>query len=169
MPGRFHPDYYAADMLSDILSRGESSRLYQALVKEKEVFNSISSFVMGSLDPGLLVINGRLKDNMTLAEAEEQVDAVIHKLLTNGVREDELRKVKNQSLAALEFGEVEVLNRAMNLAFAALSGDTGLVNEEPQKIEHITPDDIQRVAHAILADENSSVMFYHRLAPAATS
>src|SRR5690606_9719843 len=59
MPGRFHDDYYACDLLSDILSRGQSSRLYQKLVKEKEIFTSISSFVMGSIDPGLLVVSGR--------------------------------------------------------------------------------------------------------------
>src|SRR5882672_6024346 len=75
MPGRFHNDYYTVDMLSDILSRGEQSRLYQELVKEKEIFNSISSFVMSTIDPGLLVVNGRLKDGVALADAENEVDA----------------------------------------------------------------------------------------------
>src|SRR6267154_1362686 len=104
MPGRFHGDYYAVDMLSDILSRGESSRLYQALVKEKEIFNSISSFVMGTVDPGLLVLNGRLKEGVQLADAEGEMDKILQKVVAGGVSEQELQKVKNQSAATLEFG-----------------------------------------------------------------
>jgi zinc protease len=163
MPGRFHKDYYAVDMLGDILSRGESSRLYQTLVKEKEIFNSISSFVMGTIDPGLLVVNGRLKESISLEDAENEVDEILKKIISEGVTENELQKVKNQSAATLEFGEVEVINRAMNLAFASLSGDAGLVNKEIEKIEKVSQDDIQRVAKEILREENSNVMYYHSL------
>ncbi len=158
MPGRFHQDYYAVDMLSDILSRGESSRLYLALVKEKEIFNSISTFVMGTVDPGLLVVNGRLKEGVKLEDAENEVDEILQKIISDGVTENELQKVKNQSAATLEFGEVEVINRAMNLAFASLSGDTGLVNREIESIEKVSRNDIQRVAKEILQEENSSVI-----------
>jgi len=163
MPGRFHHDYYTIDMLSDILSRGESSRLYLALVKEKEIFNSISTFVMGTIDPGLLVVNGRLKEGIKLEDAENEVNKILQKIIEEGVTENELRKAKNQSAATLEFGEVEVINRAMNLAFASLSGDAGLVNKEIESIEKISQDDIQRVAKEILQEENSSVMYYHSL------
>src|SRR5260221_3743754 len=160
MPGRFHSDYYATDMLSDILSRGESSRMYQTLVKQKEIFNSISSFAMGTVDPGLLVINGRLKDGIKLEDAEYEVDGILQKIISEGVLETELLKVKNQSTASIEFGEVEVINRATNLAFASLSGDPGLVNKEIDNIEKVKTSDIQRVAKEILQEENSSVMYY---------
>ncbi|HEV8515017.1 MAG TPA: pitrilysin family protein [Cyclobacteriaceae bacterium] len=163
MPGRFHNDYYAVDMLGDILSRGESSRLYQTLVKEKEIFNSVSSFVMGTVDPGLLVVNGKLKEGIKLEDAEKEVDKILQKVISEGVSKNELQKVKNQSAATLEFGEVEVINRAMNLAFASLSGDAGLVNKEIEKIEQVSQEDIQRVAKEILREENSSVMYYHSL------
>ncbi len=144
MPGRFHSDYYATDMLSDILSRGKSSRMYQTLVKQKEIFNSISSFAMGTVDPGLLVINGRLKDGIKLEDAEYEVDGILQKIISEGVLETELLKVKNQSTASIEFGEVEVINRATNLAFASLSGDPGLVNKEIDNIEKVKTSDIQR-------------------------
>lgn len=163
MPGRFDEDYYTVDMLSDILSRGESSRLYQVLVKEKEIFNSISSFVMGTIDPGLLVVNGRLKDGVPLAQAENEVDEILQKVISEGVSALELQKVKNQAAASLEFGEVEVMNRAMNLAFASLSGDAGLVNKEIANIEKVTTSDIQRVAANMLRRENSSVLYYHSI------
>ena len=160
MPGRFHDDYYAIDLLSDILSRGQSSRLYQQLVKKKEIFTSISSFVLGSIDPGLLVISGRVKDGIALVDAEAEVQTVIDQILISGSDERELGKVKNQTESTLEFGEVEVLNRAMNLAFAKLSGNTDLVNEESKLINLTTLDDISRVAKSILREENSSVMYY---------
>jgi zinc protease len=160
MPGRFHPDYYACDLLSDILSRGDSSRLYRALVKEKEIFTSLSSFVMGTIDPGLLVVSGRLQQGIALPDAEKEIDAVLQNLIQSGVTETELQKVKNQSEASIEFGEVEVINRAMNLAFSSLSGDTNLVNLEIDNIEKVTVADVQRVAKEILSEENSSTLYY---------
>ena len=160
MAGRFEKDYYAADLLSDILSRGQSSRLYQQLVKESEIFTSISSFVMGTIDPGLLVISGRIKDNITLPQAEAAIDAVVAELLKSGVDNAELDKVKNQTESTLEFGEVELMNRAMNLAFAKLSGDARLVNLESEMINNVTAGDIKRVAADILREENSNTLYY---------
>ena len=160
MPGRFHPDYYAVDLLSDVLSRGQSSRLYQQLVKEKEIFTSISSFVMSTIDPGLFVVSGRVKDGIDLKTAEKEVDAILQKIVAEGAKEEELEKVKNQAEASLEFGEVEVMNRAMNLAFATLSGDPDWVNQEAKLISSVTLADIKRVAGEVLRDENSSVMYY---------
>lgn len=160
MVGRFHKDYYAGDLISDILSRGQSSRLYQQLVKEKEIFTSISSFVMGTIDPGLLVISGRVKDNISLKQAEDEIDRVVGELLRDGVSVSELEKVKNQTESTLEFGEVELMNRAMNLAFAKLSGDANLVNKESQLINEVTVDDIRRVAAEIFREENSSTLYY---------
>jgi zinc protease len=160
MPGRFHPDYYAIDLLSDILSRGKSSRLHQQLVKEQEVFSSISSFVMGTVDPGMFVVSGRVKDKGKLEHAEEALSKVINTVVQEGVKREELEKVKNQAISTLEFGEVEVMNRAMNLAFAKLSGNVNLVNEEADRIQAVSTDDILRVASSILMENNSSALYY---------
>ena len=160
MPGRFHPDYYAVDLLSDVLSRGQSSRMYQQLVKEKEIFTSVSSFVMSTIDPGLFVVSGRVKEGIDLMRAEKEVDEILQKIMIEGASEEELEKVKNQAEASLEFGEVEVMNRAMNLAFATLSGDPDWVNQEAKLISSVTLQDIKRVAGEVLRDENSSVMYY---------
>jgi len=163
MPGRFHNNYYAADLLSDVLGRGESSRLHRELVKQKEIFTTISSFGMGSLDPGLLVVSGRLQKGQLLIEAEKSVDEILASVMLNPVTDEELEKVKNQSEASLEFGEVEVMNRAMNLAFATLSGDPNFVNQESARIEAVTKDDIRRLANEILREENSSVLYYEAI------
>ncbi|MFM9839183.1 MAG: M16 family metallopeptidase [Cyclobacteriaceae bacterium] len=163
MAGRFDNDYYASDFLSDILSRGQSSRLYQALVKEKEIFTSLSSFVMGTVDPGMMVVNGRVKEGIDLKDAEGELEKVLQKLVRDGVSQGELEKVKNQAEASLKFGEVEVMNRAMNLAFASLSGDANLINREADIMENISLDDMKRVAGEILREDNASVMYYNAI------
>jgi len=160
MPGRFDADFYACDLLSDILSRGNSSRLYHTLVQQKEIFTSISSFTMGSIDPGLMVVSGRIKDGINVTDAEREIDVILNEITEKGTTEVELQKAKNQAVATLEFGEVEVMNRAMNLAFAALSGDAELVNREEEKILAVTPEDIHRMAKNIFNESNASVMYY---------
>lgn len=160
MVGRFERDYYTTDLLSDILSRGHSSRLYNKLVKEQELFTSISSFTMGTIDPGMLVISGRVKEGIGLSDAEAAVDQVIREIMTTGPHEQELAKVKNQASTSLEFEKVEVINRAMNLAFAALSGDINLINNESKNIESVTREDIIRVANEVFQESNSSVLYY---------
>jgi len=133
------------------------------LVKEKEIFTSISSFVMGTVDPGLVVISGRVNDGITLKEAEEEVEIILRDFNSNGLPEEELDKVKNQAESILEFGEVEVINRAMNLAFAKLSGDANLVNIEAKKIAAVSVADIKRVSQQIFQEGNSNVLYYQAL------
>ncbi|MEP2670540.1 MAG: pitrilysin family protein [Cyclobacteriaceae bacterium] len=161
MPGRFDKDFHAADLVSDVLGRGDSSRLHQKLVKDNPIFNSLSAFTMGTIDPGLLVVNGRVREGMDLKEAEKMLDHVVYEFVETGITDNELEKVKNQALSTLEFGEVEVLNRAMSLAFAALSGDAELVNRERGIIEAVEGKEINRLAKQILKEENSSVLYYN--------
>jgi zinc protease len=160
MPGRYEDDYYAADLMGDILGRGKSSRLYDVLVKEKKVFNSIGCFATGSIDPGLLIVQGKLNEGFSLKEADEMVWEVIEDLKRDTITEKELTKVKNQAESSLVFGEVELLNRAMNLATSALAGDPNLVNTETEKIQAVTLSDINRMGNQILRRENCSTVFY---------
>jgi len=161
MPGRFSDTYYATDLMSDVLSRGQSSRFYRKLIHEKEIFTSLSAFVTSTIDPGLLVVNGRVKDGISLEQAEAEVDEVLDELVTSGVSELELEKVKNQAQSTLEFGEVELMNRAMNIAFASLSGDASLVNKESAQIQQVTTEDIHQAARKTFTEDNSSVLYYH--------
>jgi zinc protease len=163
MPGRFEKAFYAADLFSDVISRGHSSRLYQQLVDEKELFTSISSFTTGTIDPGMLVISGRLKSGVTFEQAEAEIDRVISETLASGPSDEELEKVKNQAEATLEFGEVELMSRATNLAFAALSGDPELVNHESEMIRNVTREQMLAVAREIIKEENASVLYYKSL------
>jgi zinc protease len=160
MPGRFDRDYYAADLMSDMLGRGESSRLYSKLVNEQEIFSSVSGYVMGTIDPGMLIISGRVKEGVTIAQAEQSVFEVIEQFVQEGVTERELEKVKNQAESTIVFGEIEVMNRAMGLAFASLSGDANLINEESGLIKKVTATEIKSMAQQLLQKEKSTVLHY---------
>ncbi len=105
-------------------------------------------------------MSGRVKDGISLSDAEQEVDSVIDDVVRKGISENELDKVKNQAEATLEFGEVEVINRAMNAAFACLSGDHELVNRENARIRAVSTDDTRRLAAATFRPENASVMYY---------
>lgn len=163
VPGRFHSDYYATDLLGDILGRGHSSRLYHRLVMEKEIFSTLSAYNMGTVDPGMLVISGRVNEGISAQDAEYEVDQILHELLREGPRAEELQKVKNLAISSIAFGDVEVINRAMNLAFASLSGDVDLVNREEELINRVTREDVMRVADEILQERNASTLYYTRV------
>ncbi|MCR9249815.1 MAG: insulinase family protein [bacterium] len=160
MPGRKETDYHRADLLSDVLGRGKSSRLHQALVKDESIFNSIGAYVTGSADPGLLVVSGKLNEGITFQDAEKKVWEVISNLLNNGLEESELGKVKNKAESSLVFSEMELLNTAMNLAYSAFLGNPDFVNQEIDKITAVTVDGVLDIAKEILVADNCNVLAY---------
>ncbi|WP_400193152.1 M16 family metallopeptidase [Hymenobacter sp. B81] len=165
MPGRADEAYFAADLLSDVLGRGKSSRLYQRLVKERPLFNGISASVSGSLEPGLLVISGKLNAGVSLAEADAAVEEVVAELRQTAVAPDELEKVKNQAEASIVFGEVELLNRAMNLAYYKLIGNADLINQESARVQAVQPADVLAAAQEVLRPDNCSTLYYQARTP----
>lgn len=161
MPARTSENYHAADLLSDLLGRGKSSRLNQQLVETDKTFSDIQAYVTGSFDPGLLVISGNLRNAVKFEEAEKGLDLIIDQIVNSKVEVKELTKVKNQAITSISFGEVQVLNRAMNLAYSTILGDANLVNTEQQQLESVTVEDILVQAQDILSDNNSSTLYYH--------
>lgn len=160
MCGRWDNDFFASDLLCDILGRGKSSRLYDKLVNTDKIFHSLQSYVTSSFDPGLIVIDGKLRDGVTVEEGEKRVNEVIQELLTNGITSAELEKVKNQAESTLIFSESELLNRVMNLAFAALEGDPNLANGEVERLRAVTKEQVEEMAKKVLKIENSSTLIY---------
>jgi zinc protease len=160
MSGKLSPDYYPTDLLSDMIGRGKSSRLFDSLIQQKKIFTAINGYVLSSVDPGLLVIDGKLNKGVSLKEGDEAINELIANFAHEEYSEEELTKVKNQAESTLQFGEVEVLNRAMNLAFAAMLGNADLVNKEADSIQNVTIADIKRVAKEVLRPENCSTLYY---------
>ncbi len=160
IPGRFEDDFYKADLLSDILGRGKSSRLYHSLVKEQQLFNSIHAYVTASLEPGLIIIQGNLNEGISLEEADEAINKIVENLSNERLDEKEVQKVKNQAESTIAFAEIELLNRAMNIAFAANAGNVNWCNEDAQRIESINPENLHQMAKKIFRKENSSTLYY---------
>ena len=159
-PGRGEQEYYAIDLLSDVLGNGRSSRFYQRLLKEEQLFTQIDAYITGYLDPGLLVIEGKLAAGVSVETAEAAVWREIELLKNELVEERELQKIKNKVESALEFSEANILNKAINLAFFELLGDAELINSEAIAYQKITPQEIQNVARKILTLENCSELYY---------
>jgi predicted Zn-dependent peptidase len=160
MCSRLHPDYYATDVLSDILSRGNSSRLYISLVKEKQLFSDINAYVSGDFDPGLFVVSGKVNDGVDVRAAEKAIEDELEKLKTAAVTDNELQKCKNKVESSITFSETDVLTKATNLAISELLGDADEINKEIEKYNTVTKEQLTRVANEIFQHTNCSTLYY---------
>lgn len=157
---RLDKRYYIADLISEILSGGGSSRLYQSLVKEKQMFSNIECHHFGSTDAGLLAIEGKLVKGIKIEDAEKAVEDVLEGLKTEPVMETELQKVKNKTESMIAFEDMSVMNRANSLAYYELLGDAELMNTELGKYAAVTVQDILEESRNIFRKENSNTIWY---------
>ena len=157
---RLDKGYYVADLISEILSGGGSSRLYQSLVKEKQIFSQIECHHFGSTDNGLLAIEGKLVKGVKIIEAEKAVDEVLEKMKEETVTDTELQKVKNKTESMIAFEDMSLMNRANSLAYYELLGDAALMNTELDKYSAITVQDIREESRRIFRKENSNTLYY---------
>ena len=160
VPERTSRDFYVVDLLSDVLSNGKSSRLYKRLFKEKELFAHIDAYVTGSVDPGLLIIEGRPAEGISLEEAKQAIWNELELLKNEGIGQQELQKWKNKVESTLAFSELSILNKAINLAYFEMLGDADIINKEIGWYQAITTEDIHRLANSILTEENCSELCY---------
>lgn len=159
-PARLEDGYFAMDLLSDILSRGSSSRLYRRLVKEEQLYSELNAYVMGSIDNNLFVIEGKPSKGISLEEAERAVWGELDVLKKELVSDAELEKVKNKIESTNVFAELSILDKAMNLAFHELLGDADGINTEVSKYLAVTAQEVQQQAKNIFNPENVSILMY---------
>jgi len=160
MPSRYQREYYVVDLISDVLGNGSSSRLYRRLLKERELFSAIDCYVSGSIDPGLLIIEGKTADGVSLEQGAEAIWQELEALKAAPVPERELQKLKNKVESTLQFSELNILNKAINLAFFELLGDAGIINQEAKLYQEVSTEELHKAAQAILTEENCSELFY---------
>jgi predicted Zn-dependent peptidase len=158
---RLDDKYYVTDLITDILSGGGSSRLYHSLVKEKRLFSNIECYHFGSVDNGLLAIDGKLVKGVKMESAEKAVNEELEKIKNELVSEAELTKVKNKTESTIAFEDMTVMNRANSLAFYELLGDAELMNKELEKYNAVTTEDVREEAGNIFKEENSSTLYYY--------
>ncbi len=160
MGGRTSDDFRTGDLVSDLLAGGDSGRLHRRLVKELRLLASANAYVSGDVDPGLFVFTGQLLPETTVEQAEAAFRDEIEALQRHDVAAYELEKVKNKFEANTLFGELNVMNKAMNLGFYEMLGDLALVNREVDEYRAIDPETIRDFARRTFRPENSSTLIY---------
>ncbi|WEK20794.1 MAG: pitrilysin family protein [Candidatus Pedobacter colombiensis] len=160
MPARSDNAYQTYDLMSDILSQGQSSRLYNSLLKEQQLFSDIHAYITSSIDEGLFVIEGKLVEGVSIEAAEAAIWAELHKLIEEQVTDVEITKVKNKSESIMVFAEMSLLDKAMNLAYYELLGNAQGLNTEINKYLAVTPADIQQAAKITFKKEQCSTLHY---------
>ena len=161
MGGRFDEGYHATDLLTDVLGGGASARLYEQLIKVKQLFSSIDCFHFGTVDPGLLVITGKLVKGVTMSVAEKAVLAEVEQIKNTLLPAKEVQKVINKTESLICFEDMSIMNRAHSLAFYELLGDAAMMNEELAKYQAVTPEMIQKTANVIFNDNNRNTLYYY--------
>ena len=161
MGKRTDSDFYTVDLVSDVLSNGQSSRIFQALIKEKNLFTSIDAYLSGDYEPGLFFVNGKLAEGVSLEEAEAAIWEELEKMKTERVSEYELQKVKNKVESTLVFSEISYLNKAMNLASHEILGNANEINKEVEQYRAVDINDILQASQKLFRKENCSTLYYH--------
>ena len=160
MDNRLGASYYATDLISDILAGGESGRLKQHLVKEQKKFTDVNAYITGEIDPGLFIVEGKLSDGVTLEEAEMCICNELRSLWEQPITDHELTKVKNNIEVKKTISEVNVLNKAMNLAYYEMLGDASMINTDADNYQKVSVEDIAKTARYLFRPQNSSTIFY---------
>jgi predicted Zn-dependent peptidase len=162
MESKHTPAYNATDLLSDILSNGNSSRLYRNLIVERGLFSELDAYISGDDDPGLFCVSGKLIEGISYEEAEKAIWNELEKVKCGEISDVEFQKVVNKMEANLIFSETNYLNKAINLAAFELFGDVSIINKQAELYRQVTPEFLIRVANKILVRENCSTLYYRK-------
>ena len=160
MSSRLHQDFYAADLLSDILSGGNSSRVEERLVKGQKLFTEADVFLSGENEPGLFVATGKINEGVDFEFAKNAMIEEVRLTADSLITPHELEKVQNKVEAEQVFNEIGYLEKAMQLAAYEILGDAGLINEQAAQYRNVTPDNIRQVASDILRVGNCNTLNY---------
>ncbi|MFC0517811.1 M16 family metallopeptidase [Mucilaginibacter angelicae] len=160
MGTRTDDDYYIVELLSDVLSRGNSSRLYKSLIKEKQIFSEVHAYITGSLDKGIFVLEGKPLEGISVEQAEAALWEELEKIKAEEIPADELTKVQNKTESTMIFSEMSLLDKAMNLASFELLGDADLINHETARYLAVSAVQVKEQANKLFRKDNSSTLIY---------
>jgi len=161
MGDRLSNGFYKADLLSDILSNGASSRLYQHLVKDRSLFTDINAQITGTINEGLFIVEGRLNEGISIEEGGKAIDEELDRIKEEGIEKEELEKVRNKMESSLAMEEVNLLNKVFGLAYFTLLGDADMYNQELANYKQFTTHDLQEEAKGLFHSNNCSTLHYY--------
>ncbi|MCX8473594.1 MAG: pitrilysin family protein [Sediminibacterium sp.] len=158
---RLSNQYPILDLVSYLLGHGESSRLYQVLIKERKLFSTIQCYHLGSIDPSLIIICGHLRPKVTMEQGEQAIRDILNELCQQTPKQDEITKIINKIQTIHAFENTEILNRAQNLAFYEMLGDASLLNIEFDQYLHINPTEVLEFSKQTFQDKNLNILNYY--------
>ena len=158
---RTDADYHSFDLLSDILSNGRSSRLFQRLVMDRKLFADIDASITGDIDAGLFMIKGKVNKGVSLAVADRAIIDELQKLQEEKVSSYELQKVVNKIESNDQFSNINYLNKATNLAYYEMLGKAENIDNEIDRYRGVTSCMLRDVAEKAFVEKNSSTLYYH--------
>lgn len=159
--GRRDPAYYTDDLITDVLAEGDSAWLYEHLVREQEIFSNVDAYLTGSVEEGLVVIEGKLGEGIDFETAEQAIWSELKQLQEAPLSEQTLEKFIYCTEHNLEFGEINHLHKAINLGYYETLGDAHWVNGEKERYNAVTAADIQARSQALFQPQRCSVLRYH--------
>jgi predicted Zn-dependent peptidase len=152
-------DFFALQVLSAALQGGQSSRLYQKLVKEKEMVTNVGGGIREMRGPGGFYISATTRPTVKTADVEALIYEEIERLKRDGIADWELQKAKNTTRRAFIAGLQSSLNRAVTIGqYTTYYKEPGLINTRLDKVAAVTKEDVQRVANKYLRETNRSVV-----------
>ena len=160
MSSRLDHDFYAADLLTDILSGGNSSRVEERLVKGQKLFAEADVFLSGENDPGLLVATGKMNEGIDFKTGRKALIEEVMKTADSLVTPNELEKVKNKVEAEQVYNEIGYLEKAMQLAAYEILDDAAQINQQDDHYRNVTAEEIRNVASRILRAGNCNTLNY---------
>lgn len=158
---RTHPDYYALDVITEILGTGDSSRLYEHLVDELGLCTEVDAYLSGTDEQNLLIIEAKPEDGVTLYQLDVAIQTVLKELQEKLVPERELEKVINKACNYLAFTNESHQSKAFNMAYFKSIDSMHLYNNEQAFYQAVTPKQIKRIAESIFIESNSNTLYYN--------
>jgi predicted Zn-dependent peptidase len=160
MCSRNERDFYALDLLSDILSNGSSSRFEVKLVKEQKLFTEADAYLTGENEPGLFVATGKPAAGVDIHAAKERMLEEILMTVETSITDYELEKVKNRVEADLLINEIGYLEKAIQLASFEILGDASEINRQGQHYQEITAKNLLEAARNVFRNGNKNTLNY---------
>ena len=152
-------DFYALQVLSAALQSGQSSRLYQALVKDKPMVTNVGGFMDEKVGTGALYTSATLRSGVKTDDVEKAIYDEVERLKKDGIADWELQKAKNTTRRNFINGLQSSLGRSVNIGtWTAYYGDANLINSRLSKVDAVTKADVQRVANKYLVQTNRTVV-----------
>ena len=160
-PAQGTDDFYAMEMLTTVLSDGQSSRLYKEIVDKQQIAIQVAAFPQPSEDPGLFIVLGLANMGKEIDELEKAMEVEIEKMKNEVITDREFQKVRNQIENDFISSNSTIAGIAESLAdYHVYFGDANLINTELERYMKVTKEDIMKVANKYLKKDNRVVLHY---------